>query len=111
MKIPVAKSKRRAADAEADAEAIAKFDAAVAKNVVRGPAQKKPRHEVSTGEVVQIMADEIENVYREMGASINRVNAEDKALTLFRNVAIYHGAVAVDHPVPHSLCENHAAHA
>jgi len=107
MKIPVAKAKRRATELAADEEAIAAYDAAVAKNVVRGPAQKKPRHEVPTGEVVQILADEIELLYQEMGATIDRVNAEDKALTLFRNVAIYHGAVAVEHEVPHSLCEKH----
>ena len=107
MKIPVAKSKRRAADVAADEEAIAKHEAAVVENVVRGPAQKKPRHQVPTAEVVQIMADEIEAVYREMGANIDRVNAEDKALVLFRDAAIYHGAVAIDHPVPYKLCGDH----
>jgi hypothetical protein len=107
MKIPVAKAKRRAADREADAEALAAYEKSVAENIVRGPAQKKPRREVSTGEVVQIMADEIEALYKEMGARIDRVNAEDKALILWRNVAIYHEAVAVEKKIPHSLCEEH----
>jgi len=107
VKIPVAKAKRRATEIAEDEEAIAAFDKAIAENVVRGPAAKKARNEVPTGEVVQIMADAIEEVYEEMGAKIDRVNAEDKALTLFRNVAIYHGAVAIEHEVPHSLCENH----
>ena len=107
MKIPIAKSKRRATEILADEEAIAAHEKAVAENVVRGPAKKKPRNEVSTGEIVQIMADEIQLMYQEMGATIDRVNAEDKALTLWRNVSIHHGGVAVDHPVPHRLCEEH----
>lgn len=108
MKTPVAKAKRRATELAADEEAIAAFDKQVAENVVRGPAQKKPRREVTTGEVVNIMADEIVAVYAEMDARIDDLNARDKALTLWRNVAIYHGAVAVDHPVKHKLCEEHS---
>jgi len=105
VKLPQAKAKRKLADDEA----IAAFDKAVVENVVRQEPVRKPRHEVPTAEVVQIMADEIELLYFEMGAKIDRVNAEDKALVLWRNLSIYGKARADDKSVPHYLCEAHNA--
>jgi hypothetical protein len=54
------------------------------------------------------MADEIEAVYEEMGFTINRVNAEDKALTLWRNLHYNDGIVAREKPVELALCGEHS---
>jgi len=103
---PVAKGKKRAADAQADADALAEFEKQQLVPVKQEP-MKKPRHGVTTGEIVNIMADEIQAVYREMGATIDEVNARDKALTLWRELSIYGHVVAQEHEVEHVLCEKH----
>lgn len=46
------------------------------------------RNEVSTKEIKQVFADEIEMVYEELGLTINRPSAEDKALNLIRHMRI-----------------------
>ena len=101
MKKPVAKSKRRLS---AEEEAVAKADATV--STVRRQVEKKPRNEVPTGQVVNIMADEIQVVYEIMGSQLNDINAHDKALTLWRDISAK-GVRAKDQAVPHVLCKEH----
>jgi hypothetical protein len=104
--LPRAKAKRRSEELTADEEAIAKFDAEVAANVVRAPAEKKPRNEVALIEVVNIMADEIQAIYTEMGASLDDANAHDKALTLWRHLRMK-GVRARDMKIPYGMCQEH----
>ncbi len=106
--IPRAKAKRRSEERAADEEAIAKFDAEVASNVVRAPASKKPRNEVPFSEVVNIMADEIEVIYTEMGSQIDYANARDKALVLWRHMHLNGHVRAREMKIPHDLCEEHS---
>jgi hypothetical protein len=105
MNFPTAKGKKRQADENADQEALKKFEADIAKNVVRLPGEKKHRNEISTAEVVNIMADEIQVIYEIMGSKIDEANARDKALTLWREMKIHGGAVAVEREVPHVICD------
>jgi hypothetical protein len=44
--------------------------------------------EVSTREIKQVWADEIEAIYQELGGSLNRASAEDKALTIIRHMRL-----------------------
>ena len=43
---------------------------------------------VRSGEVINIMADAVEEIYREFHSSIDRVNAHDKALILYREMVL-----------------------
>jgi hypothetical protein len=106
--IPRAKAKRKLEEQTADEEAIAKFDAEVASNVVRAPASKKPRNEVAIIEVVNIMADEIQAIYTEMGANIDDANARDKALVLWRHMHLNGHVRARDVKSSLELCEEHS---
>jgi hypothetical protein len=100
MAKPVAKAKRRLEAATADEEAIAKYEAEIA-TPVRRQAEKKSRNEIPTGQIVNIMADEIQAVYQEMGSSLDDINARDKALTLWRDISAK-GVRARDQEVPHA---------
>lgn len=44
------------------------------------------RGEVPTGEIKQVWADEIEDIYSELGLKLNRPSAEDKALNIIRHL-------------------------
>jgi len=100
---PVAKAKRR----RADEDLLDSNEAEMVKNVVKVAPMKKPRHGVDSGEIVNIMADEIQSLYEEMGSEIDDVNARDKALTLWRELHVHGHVVAQESEVPHFLCENH----
>lgn len=104
---PTAKAKRRQEEQTADEEALAKLEAEIVSNVVRAPASKKPRNEVSTTDVVNIMADEIEVIYTEMGSQIDYANARDKALVLWRHMHLNGHVRARDVKIPYDLCEEH----
>ena len=104
----VAKAKKKKAEIDADEEAIAAYEQSVTEVIHAGEKSTKHRDEISTGQVVQIMADEIEVLYEEMGQSLNRVNAEDKALTLWRNLHVHDGIVAREKAVELALCGEHS---
>jgi hypothetical protein len=101
MEKPVAKAKRRQQTVAADE---AKADEQVV--FVRSRGEKKLRNEVPTREVVNIMADEIQAVYSDMGSELDDVNAHDKALTLWRAISLK-GVRAKDQEVPYTHCEEH----
>ncbi len=105
MKRPVAKAKRRQEAVDADGEAIAAYEAEIAKPV-RAPVEKKPRNEVPTRQIVNIMADEIQAVYEMMGSRLDDMNAHDKGLTLWRDISAK-GVRARDQAVLHELCKEH----
>ena len=105
----VAKGKKRQSEIEADAEAIAAYEKRTTETVVVADKKTKHRDEVSTGQVVQIMADEIEVLYEEIGwTPLSRDAAEDKALTLWRNLTVHDGITAREKAVPVALCGDHS---
>lgn len=105
-KAPIAKGKMRRTEIADDAEALAEYEKKQAKPV-EVDAPKKSRDEVSTGEIVNIMADEIEELYRVFGREIDRTNSMDKALIVTRHLRT-HGKVNFrEKEVPHKLCKEH----
>jgi len=105
MNPPVAKAKRRQQALDADQEALEEFEKNI--TVVKKKHEDVPRNEVPTGEVVNIMADEIQELYRLNGSTLDMTNARDKALILWRDLGI-NGVHARDRAVLHVLCEEHS---
>lgn len=103
---PVAKGKERLARIAEEEEAIAAYEAEALKPV-KTEKETKHRDDLRTGEVVNIIADEIQTVYEEMGVRIDEVNARDKALTLFRELHYHAGVSCREKPVQHVLCGVH----
>lgn len=104
----VAKGKKRRTEIQEDDEAIAKFDAEVLKPRKKAEAEHhKHRDELTTSEVVNIWADEIQAVYEEMGGQLDQENARDKALVLWRAVQSETGISARERDVPHVHCAEH----
>lgn len=104
----VAKAKKKKSEIDADNEAIAEYEKRTTETVVVQERATKHRDEISMGQVVNIMADEIETIYAELGEHLDRTNAEDKALTLWRNMVIHDGIGAREKPVPMALCKEHS---
>jgi hypothetical protein len=105
---PVAKGKRRLARIDEDEQAIAEFEAqALVPTKAQGAEAVKPRDGLTTDQVVNIMADEIQAIYEEMGSSLDYMNARDKALTFYRVLLYKGGVTAREKPVQHALCEAH----
>jgi hypothetical protein len=104
---PRAKGKIRRDEIDAEAEVIAEFEKKMLKPVKAAASATRHRDEVPTNEVVSIMADELELIFQEFGGPIDRDNAEDKALTLWRQMFVHEGISARDKPVEHVLCEEH----
>lgn len=104
MTRPVAKAKRRQEALDADQEALEEFDKHIP--VVKAPKEDKPRNEVPTREIVNIMADEIQELYRLSGSELDEINARDKALILWRDQST-NGIHARDKAVSHALCDEH----
>jgi len=66
------------------------------------------RGEVSTHEVVNIVADEIQTAYEEMGLpALDDLNAHEKALHLVRILRTKSKIRITEAEVPHVLCEAH----
>jgi hypothetical protein len=66
------------------------------------------RVSLPTKEVINVMADAVEEIYEEFHSSINRVNAEDKAIILFREIAYGGSGVPVREKEFHlPLCKEH----
>lgn len=103
---PRAKAKIRQEDFHADEEALKEYEASIAKNVVKSKG-KRYKDEIASNEVVNIMADEIQAVYQEMGAELDEANARDKALTIWREMSLNHHITAREQAVEHVMCEEH----
>lgn len=103
----VAKGKKRQTEIDADEEAIEKFEAEQLK-VRTSEKSTHHRDEIPTKQVVSIMADELEEIYKEFGGRIDRTNALDKALTLWRQMSIHEGISAREKTVEHVLCKDHS---
>jgi hypothetical protein len=105
MTPPVAKAKKRQQALDADQEALEEHEKHIP--VVKAGKDEKPRNEVPTLEVINIMADEIQELYALNGSTLDEINARDKALILWRDLMM-NGVHARDKAVPHVLCEEHS---
>lgn len=102
------KGKKRQTEIADDDEAIAKFEAETLKPVkTDDPPLKKHRDEVSTKEVVNTWAAEIQDVYEELGGRLDDENARDKALILWRQVQTETGVSAREQDVGYATCNAH----
>lgn len=106
---PVAKGKKRQTEIHEDEEAAAKHEAEMLKPVKSNdPASSKHKDDVSFREVVNIMADEIQAFYEELGGRIDEMNAQDKALTIWRQMRIDTGVSAREQEVSYVMCSEHS---
>jgi hypothetical protein len=107
--VPVAKAKKRKTEILADEE-LADRQLEEMSQVVKtdAPVEKKHRDELPTKQIVNIMADEIQNVYEEMGGSIDDLNAREKALIIWRQLRIDTGISAREQDVEYVACDTHS---
>jgi hypothetical protein len=107
-KAPKAKGKARAETLDAEAEALAEYEKKQLEPTVKQVEATHHRDEIRTKEVVNIMADEIQEIYHALGFSLDETNAQDKALILWRDAKLYAHAGAREHEVEHVLCKAHS---
>lgn len=103
-----AKGKKRRTEIAEDEEVIAKFEEEILIPKVKQIEPKHHRDEVESRQVVNIWGDELEDIYEELGISIDTPNAQDKALILWRELRIQHGVTARDAEVSHAVCKEHS---
>lgn len=102
----VAKAKKRAED---EAEAVRKADAKVETTKAEDRDVRKHRDELPTKQVVNILADEIQAITGELGAELDYINAQDKALTIWRQLHYGGHVPAREKKLTLSYCKEHAA--
>jgi hypothetical protein len=78
----VAKGKIRRDEIQADEDALAQHEKKMLKPQQSDQAQGAGKNEISTKEIINVVADEIEAIYEGTPFKIDRMNAEDKARTL-----------------------------
>lgn len=105
--VPVAKGKKRRTEIEEDEQAVEDFTEQIVKNTIKQPSHTRHRDEMDTISVVNIWGDEIQDVYEELGVGIDEVNAQDKALIIWREIHHLQGVAAREQEVEHALCEDH----
>jgi len=104
-----AKGKKRRTEIAEDEEVIAEHE----KQMMKPRASTEPkvvhhRDEVESREVVSILADEIQDVYHELGYELDDANSRDKALIMWREIRYTLGATARERAVPHAACKDHS---
>jgi hypothetical protein len=105
---PTAKGKLRRTRIEEDEEALAAFEKEQTKIVKAQGRDGMRSDEIPTKEVVQIWADELEEIYHEFGSRLDRVNAEDKAKTLLIELRAHTPSVRItDHEYDVPNCGKH----
>ena len=106
---PAAKGKKRQTAQEAESDLEDNLTKAISEAVRKAPdVATKHRDTLPGAQVIPIMADEIQAIYQSLGGEIDFMNAQDKALTLFRDLA-YHGRVSIrDQAVDMKFCKQHA---
>jgi hypothetical protein len=106
--VPVAKGKRRLTEIEEDEKALAEHEKAMLTPVAR-QSETYHRDEVATSQILNIVADEIENIITEAGGQIDRMNAREfYAMNLIRPLRVKHGISFRDHEVAAVYCEEHS---
>lgn len=108
--VPAAKGKKRQADREADANLENEMVQAVVKKKVPSAEKNTQRHrdEIPTGQVVNIMSDEIQEIYGIFGSAIDGINSREKALILYRDLVVYGHVAAREQAVPYVQCKDHS---
>jgi len=102
-----AKGKKRRTEIQEDEDALAEHEKAMLKPVKHDTGPVHHRDELDTRSVVNIIADEIQDVYHELGHALDEVNAQDKALIMWREIRYVLGATARERAVPHAACKDH----
>jgi Zn-finger nucleic acid-binding protein len=105
---PLAKGKKRRTEIAEDEEVIKEFEKEILKPTVKQQGPTHHRDEVETRQVINIWGDEFQEIYHELGMELDEGNAQDKALILWREIHINHGAVAREAEVPHAVCKEHS---
>lgn len=103
---PVSASKKRKAS---DDDALAKYEAEALKPRASAEAEStRHRDEVPTKEILNVWADEIENIAEETGNKIDRLNAREFfAMNLWREVSFKQGVKARDKRLKVQHCAEH----
>jgi len=103
-----AKGKKRRAAIADDAEALARFEEESLKPRAASHAEHKHRDEVSTKDVLEIFADEIEAIWAEFGTRIDRLNAREYfAMNIYRPLTFNAGVHFREKEVPRVYCDEH----
>lgn len=107
----VAKGKKRRTELQEDEDRLEDMTKEIASKPVKakGADTKHHRDELTTGQIVPIWGDEIQAIYEELGSSLDEVNAQDKALIIWREIYIHAGATAREDEFKIKLCKEHAA--
>lgn len=104
---PVAKKKRRQSQEDEDAEALAEFEKEAYKTRKQAGGAPLHRDAVTTANVVQTWAAELQDIFDGLGSKLDDVNAQDKALTLWRTLHITNGVTAREKELPLAYCREH----
>ena len=104
----VAKGKKRRTQIAEDEEVIKQHEEDILVPKVKQIEPKHHRDEIETRQVVNIWADEMEDIYHDLGIPIDTMNAQDKALILWREMRIGHAVTAREQEVSHALCKEHS---
>lgn len=107
--VPVAKGKKRRTEIAEDEDMLAKDDERILGDVQKQETRARHRDEIPTTQIVNVWADEIQAVYEALGGSLDEVNAQDKALNLWREVQTQTTVVARDQEILYSTCKEHSA--
>ena len=102
-----AKGKARRTAIEEDDAAIEEWEKEILKPR-KTETVKQHRDEVESRMVLSALADEIQDVYHELGYELDDMNANDKALIMWREVHYTLGASARAREVPHVACKDHS---
>lgn len=106
---PRAKGKIKAEKIHADEEALAKYEAETLKTRKSEDKSVHHRDEISTSDILEIVADEIESFCRESGFEIDRLNAREfYAMNIIRPLRIAHGVSFREKEVPAVYCKEHS---
>jgi hypothetical protein len=103
----VAKGKLRRTEIADDEAALAEFEKKMFTPTARQEGPKRHRDEVSTKEVVNIMADELVAIYDEEHTTLSYANAQDKALILWRELHFHGNVPAREKSMTVGLCSDH----
>lgn len=103
---PAAKGKKRQAQISEDAEALARYEQAQLKPK-KADKSIKHRDEIATGQILEIVADEIEAIWQEFGSTIDRLNAREYfAMNIIRPLRL-DGVAFREKEIPAVYCKEH----
>lgn len=107
--IPKAKGKIKRERVSEDEQALKEWEERELSKVTKSETAKVGRSEISTKEVLNILADEVEEIYEMNDARIDRMNSVEKARTIWLEIKYGIGATVKEKdfgPLP--LCKKHA---